>query len=305
MSGGKIISPVVSVIIPTHNYGRFITRAIDSVLTQDHVKLDIIVVDDGSTDDTRAIVEDKYAGQVRYSYQPNQGPAAARNLGITQAKGDLITFLDADDYYLPGNLARKVECLNADPELSWLFSDVRFVGEDGEGIEFGSEHFQSAYAHKPAWQGQLFRHLLQYGNFLSTASIMLRKECFDAIGLFDIAQMQHEDYLLWLALARRFPNFLYIDEPLVCIVKHASSYGMNDKHSLTHRLRLYQLLERMYGEDIRQFSHAWRRRYADALNRLGVIAMQEGDTAGARSLFWASIKKCPYQGFAYRAWLRA
>jgi glycosyltransferase involved in cell wall biosynthesis len=118
----KMSEPLVSVLITTYNYGRFIEESIDSVLSQEYPadKLDIVIVDDGSTDGTAERVE-KYGSRVRYFYTPNGGQAAALNFGFAKTRGEIIALLDADDYWLPGKLKRVVEEFRKDPGLGMLY----------------------------------------------------------------------------------------------------------------------------------------------------------------------------------------
>lgn len=102
----------VSVIIPTYNYGRFIANAIESCIDQTHPKVEIIVIDDGSTDDTRSIV-DRFGDRVVYHYQINQGVSSARNAGLDRAAGDFVCFLDADDYFVPDAIEAMVDALSS------------------------------------------------------------------------------------------------------------------------------------------------------------------------------------------------
>jgi len=115
----------VSVIIPAYNGAAFLPEAIDSVLAQDYEPLEILVVDDGSTDDTHDVLR-PYAPRIRYFYQENRGPSAARNLGIERARGDLIAFLDADDRWLPGKLAAQVAALGTQSAAALVHTDVLF-----------------------------------------------------------------------------------------------------------------------------------------------------------------------------------
>lgn len=303
--------PSVSVIIPAHNCAEYLPQCVDSVLSQTFQDFEIIIVDDGSTDHTKDLIQNTYAQEKRlkYLYQQNSGPGAARNAGLQLAAGRFIAFLDADDYYHPDNLQMKVDVLGHDLDSGWVFSDCVFVDTEGNKICLSSNYpdFRKAYQHVSRGRNDrkgLFQLLLQEGNFISTPTIMLRKSCLDEIGHFDAEQLLHQDYKQWLLLSERFLCH-YLDQPLAFITKRPASAGMVTRRSLEQRLRLYDFIEQTYGRELAPMMFAWRRRYADALNRLGVIAMQEGDTAGARRLFWASIKKCPYQGFAYRAWLRA
>src|SRR5437899_2145170 len=115
-------SPLVSVLITTHNYGRFIEEAIDSVLSQDFPRdqMEVVVVDDGSTDDTSEHVR-KYGSSIRYFYKPNGGQASALNLGFANARGEIISLLDADDFFLPAKLARVAEAFQRDPPLGMFY----------------------------------------------------------------------------------------------------------------------------------------------------------------------------------------
>ena len=124
--------PKVSIIIPTYNYRKYVRNAINSVLEQSFRDFEIIVVDDGSTDDTKDIIQERYAPEVRYYYQENKGPGAARNLGLKYTRGEYIVFLDADDLFLPQNLETKITLLDEKPGISWAFSDVIFQDESGE-----------------------------------------------------------------------------------------------------------------------------------------------------------------------------
>src|SRR6266436_4803621 len=114
--------PLVSVVIDTHNYGRFIEECIDSVLSQDFPadQMEVVVVDDGSTDDTAERIK-KYGSRIRYFYKSNGGQASAFNLGFAKARGEIIALLDADDYWLPGKLGRIVAEFESQPEAGLVY----------------------------------------------------------------------------------------------------------------------------------------------------------------------------------------
>src|SRR4028118_1349040 len=126
-------TPQVSVIIPAYNGDRYIAQAVESVISQTYKNWEIIVVDDGSTDDTRQALQ-PYFDRIRYVYQENQGVAAARNRGIQESRGELIAFLDQDDFFLSDKLAGQVALFDAQPSLGIVNSGWRIVKEQGESI---------------------------------------------------------------------------------------------------------------------------------------------------------------------------
>src|SRR6185437_4571218 len=115
-------TPLISVVITTYNYGRFIEEAIESVLAQEFPsdQLEVVIVDDGSTDGTGERVK-KYGSKLRYFYQKNRGQAAALNLGFAEARGEILSLLDADDYFLPGKLARVADVFQGDAGLGMFY----------------------------------------------------------------------------------------------------------------------------------------------------------------------------------------
>lgn len=117
------MNELISVIIPTYNRGKYIAQAIDSVLKQDYRPLEVIIVDDGSTDATREIVE-SYGSCIRYFYKDNAGSASARNFGVDKASGKFLAWLDSDDYYLPGKLTAQMNYLLQHPECELVFTQT-------------------------------------------------------------------------------------------------------------------------------------------------------------------------------------
>ena len=128
-------TPQVSVVIPAYNCAAYVGQACDSVLSQTYTDWEIIVVDDGSKDDTRLVL-DKYGDRrVRYVYQENQGVSLARNHGIQLARGEFVAFLDADDFFLPDKLASQIAVFAAQPNLGIVHSGWRLVNSIGEAIK--------------------------------------------------------------------------------------------------------------------------------------------------------------------------
>jgi len=159
--------PYVSVIVPVYNGVKFIAEAIESICAQNYHPLEIIIVDDGSTDDTSNIVQ-SYKN-IRYIYQPNQGVAAARNTGIKNSSGELIAFLDADDCWTPNKLNIQVDCLLRHPHVGYTLGMQRNFLESGTA--------------RPFWLKE--EHLLRdHIGFLPT--LLIRKQIFQTVGLFNL-----------------------------------------------------------------------------------------------------------------------
>ena len=195
--------PLVTVIIPTYNRSWILSAAIDSVLTQSYPHFELLVVDDGSTDDTSALLQD-YGGRIRILRQPNQGVSAARNLGIAAAAGSLIAFLDSDDLWLPAKLARQVDFFRAHPQALICQTQETWV-RNGVRVNPKKRHRKRS--------GMIFEPSLELC-LVSPSAVMLRRELLDVVGCFDVSLPACEDYDLWLRIGSRWPIFL-MDEPLI------------------------------------------------------------------------------------------
>lgn len=187
--------PKVSVIIPTYNRAQYIGAAIESILLQTFRDFEIIVVDDGSTDDTEAVLK-TLRHRLNYVRQAHSGlPAVARNNALRNAKGEYIAFLDSDDVFLPGKLASQTARLDAEPQLALVYSNAEYFRGDGSVVG-------TLLKSLPPIQGQILVPLL-VDNFLATCSVLVRKSCLDTVGFFDEspALPGGEDYDLWLRIA--------------------------------------------------------------------------------------------------------
>jgi glycosyltransferase involved in cell wall biosynthesis len=180
----------VSVVIPTYNCGALLVQAVDSVLAQSAPPLEIVVVDDGSTDDTRSRLA-PYGDKVRYLAQANQGVAAARNRGIQESRGEFVAFLDADDVWHPEKLAAQTAALAGRADIGLLATD--FVDWPGEGWK---ELAGQVPAPVPTpWERLVVK------NDLCTSSLLVRRSALEKVGEFDTSMQGPEDHDLWLRLA--------------------------------------------------------------------------------------------------------
>ena len=223
-----MMNPLVSVIIPTYNSGHFVSAAIQSALAQTYQPLEVIVVDDGSTDDTKERIS-AWEGSIHYVRQPNRGPAAARNRGITLARGDLIAFLDADDVWLPQKLQKQVELLRHRPEAGMVHSALYYWNEGTDNREVRNDSHSEKHGH--CYQSFFDRC------GVTPSTIIVRREVLARIGGFDesIRRPSTEDYDLCFRIARYY-ELAYIDEPLILYRLHAANGSKNTATLLESQL---------------------------------------------------------------------
>lgn len=195
---------LVSIIIPSYNAAKYIKEAVDSALAQTYKNLEIVVVDDGSTDDTKTVLESYVAsGRIRYIYQGNKGLAGARNTGIRAAKGDYIAFLDADDLFLPDKVAEQIRVFEENPEYRICYSDLLHFSEDGQ-----TYHHRYQYP-----SGDVFEPLL-HRQLINPLTVMVERKMFEKYGFFDETLRRSEDWDLWLRWAHAGEKFYYLNKPL-------------------------------------------------------------------------------------------
>jgi glycosyltransferase involved in cell wall biosynthesis len=195
--------PIVSVIIPTYNRGWIVQDAIDSVLVQDFSDYELIVVDDGSDDNTPTILE-AYRNKITLLRQSNRGVSAARNRGIEAASGRWIAFLDSDDLWLPRKLSTQVKFFKDHPDAVINQTQEIWI-RNGVRVNPKKRH------HK--FSGMIFEQCLALCR-VSPSAVMLNKSLFDHVGVFDEQLPACEDYDLWLRISCRYPVHL-IDSPLI------------------------------------------------------------------------------------------
>ena len=206
----------VSVIIPTYNSAQYVTQAIENVLEQTYKDFEILVIDDGSKDDTAEVVK-KYGDAVRYIYQENAGVSVARNKGIKESVGKYVSFLDADDTWLPRKLELQMEAFKRNPEYKFCFSAFVTVTADLQPIEMKHARMEDA----------AIKDLLLRGNVVgSICTVICERELFDVVGGFDPKLSQCADWDMWVRLAT-LTDFLFIDEQLVTYRQHDSNMSRN------------------------------------------------------------------------------
>ncbi len=214
------VVPRVSVIIATYNNAHYILEAIASIFNQTYTSYEIIVIDDGSTDNTRQVLE-PYLDKIRYLYQENKGVSHARNLGLEMARGEFISFLDADDFFLPDKLAKQVAVFDAHPSLGIVHSGWRLVNEKGEKIS------DIEFWH---WYGSLELDLETWVVWKPvTISMMFRKSWIKSVGGFDTRWHHGEDIDLVLRLSVNGCQAVWLPKITYCYRQH--HYNVTRKYT--------------------------------------------------------------------------
>lgn len=233
-------NPKVSVIIPTYNRAHLIGRAIKSVLEQTYQDFEIIVVDDGSTDNTDEVVRDFGDERIRYiRHEKNKGGATARNTGIKAAKGEFIAFQDSDDEWLPEKLDKQMQVFENVP------AKVGVVYTGFWRIKGGKKTYRPS-AKIIRKEGDIHNELLK-GNFATTQTTVVRKECFEKAEMFDERLLRLQDWELFIRISK-FYEFKCVDEPLVV------SYFTPDSISANYDalIKAHKLILEKHFEDIKK-----------------------------------------------------
>lgn len=193
----------VSIIVPTFNRSMLLKRALDSIYKQSYSDYEIIVVDDGSTDETAQMISELYP-DVNYIYQSNSGVSASRNKGLDNAKGEWLAFLDSDDEWLPEKLEKQIDELKSKSDYKVCHTEEVWV-RNGVRVNQMKKHKKSG--------GWIFRQCLPICA-MSPSSIVINRSVFDDIGEFDITLPACEDYDLWLRITVKYP-VLFIEQPQI------------------------------------------------------------------------------------------
>lgn len=265
----------VSVIIPVFNGGATVRGAIESTLAQGYDGYEIIVVDDGSTDDTADVIG-SYASRVRLVRQSNLGPSAARNAGCRVAQGQYLAFLDADDRWRPDKLRLSIPVLQSDENTVLVYSDAVPVDASGDAQ---AESYVGKLGRAPSMEDLLTR----WWPILPSAAVM-RRDAFEACGGFaeEFRSAAYEDPLLWLMMREQGP-FGYLPDRLVYYTSAPVGRRM-EKYRLAQRTFM-RLVQERYGDSARLLLRSTRHAYASAMSHEGLVALRRGDRTKARQYF--------------------
>jgi glycosyltransferase involved in cell wall biosynthesis len=256
---------LVSVIMPCYNAAQYVGKAIDSVLTQSHSNLEVLVVDDGSTDGTASIVQGFDDPRIQYIYQDNSGPAAARNNAMAVARGEYIAFLDADDIALPDRLAEQVKLIEDHPEASVVTSGFTWIDEHDCELP---------------WNNHSWRKLPDLNNLqnwlydcpIVPSATMLRRSALLEAGGFDTTLHGGEDWNLWLRLVLKGHRMVWHSQ-VACLYRHRSDSLSNDA-------------ERMSRDCVKALSAVLQRPdFPKHLTKAGIEALAIRRIDGAKRLY--------------------
>lgn len=287
----------VTAIIPCYNHGRYLAEAVESVLAQTYPDVEIVVVNDGSTDDTAAVAA-SFGERILYMEHANRGLCASRNRAIEETDGQYVAFLDADDRWHPEKLARQVPLLEADEEVGLVHTDGWTLTGEAVGPPIAGGADQAALG------GQLFERLL-LGNPILAPSVVVRRRCLEGVGLFDEALGGCGDWDLWIRVCRRW-KVAYVSEPLVYYRRHSDASGMSDDHAymLADALRV---LEKTFADPALPgpARSLEGRAYAELYFVFGKTALSEGRRVEARASFAKAFRAWPRNLRPARYWLKA
>jgi glycosyltransferase involved in cell wall biosynthesis len=262
----------ISVIIPTFNRRDFIADAVESVLFQGIKNLEIIVVDDGSSDDTKSILE-RYADRVRYIYQDNQGVSAARNRGVIESRGRLLAFLDSDDVWAPGKLRAQLGTTSDDvlsfEGVEWFLDrpENPALPEEGLGVKW-PRCATSGYVVDPVLD-------VAEGRYFHLGTLLCEKDTFLRIGLFDETLCMGEDED-WFSRAAAVTRFHYLPEPLLRRRFHAGQTPPESEKSLRSLITVFSNIKTRTKGSHRAAYVAANKRLAAKWSHLANMLKKEG-----------------------------
>ena len=265
---------IISIVIPIYNSAKYLPEAIDSVLRQSYQKVEIIIVDDGSTDNTRQVVEKymkKYPDKIKCFHQENKGPSAARNKGIQESKGKYIAFLDADDMWLEGYLSKCIKCLiEKECELVMTDNYIDIYDKDNKFIDRQYKSRENYLGNENKLYEILFQRFQK--GFSGEIRIVLKKSCFDKIGFFDEKLRILEDWELWLRIAKENLKIGYIQEPLFIYRRHPNAVCRNKKNERLKLVNAYDAFKK-HRKEAFKINKSLKKIYSKTLWMLGSESM--------------------------------
>jgi glycosyltransferase involved in cell wall biosynthesis len=284
----------ISAVIPAYNNAQFLKEAIDSILKQTHPIDEIIIVDDGSTDQTQQIA-DSFGDQITYIKQQNQGPSAARNNGILAAKGSWIAFLDADDQWTPHKIERQLSALKSEPALKLIAADMAEVNQAGD-LWFKSvlakhnqlEQFRALNG-KPlpnALASLATKNFIPTGTVFVERAVLIEAECFNPQIRFG------EDLELWAKIACNHP-ITCLPEVMMLRRQHSNNATQNSEAMLKDLVKVMQSVKKWGSDKLKEQNRDANQLVASALCDLGYWYFSQDNHQEALKHFLKSLKESP------------
>ena len=293
--GGDASPSTVSVVVPTHNRATLLGRAIDSVLNQTWAEIEILVVDDASTDDTESVVENYDDPRIRYvRHAENRGGSAARNTGIETAEGDFVAFLDDDDEWHPKKLEAQIRAYDrTNSAVGVVYTGIEIVNKDGK----------TNTVKTPRIEGDVTAELL-LGNVIgSFSALFVDRRTIERTGQLDERFPSWQDWEYYIRLSQE-AGFAVVREPLV--IKHSAAHEQISDDLETKLTETYPLLVEKFDSLAaaygRRFHRRWRGRL---LFHLGYATLLRGQYALARRLLTRALVRDPTNRKGYVYWLSA
>lgn len=290
-------TPEVSIIIPAYNCRLYIKQTIESVLAQDFTNFEILVINDGSTDETAQIAA-SCGPKVRVIEQENGGVCVARNRGIREARGRFIALLDHDDYWFPNKLSSQLQAFAEHPEVGVVFGDFIRWNVDTDGAFPHPRTFETRSQENgvdETYSGWIY-HMMLLDSWVLTSTALTRADVFQACGTFDESLPYSEDWELWLRVSRKF-QFLKQKRASSLYRVHAVQ-GSRMPRSFNYEAALLENTVAKFGyagPDGRAVKKsAFKAALSRAHGRFGYLHLKNGDLAVARQAFWQAWLNQPF-----------
>lgn len=284
----------ISVIIPVYNSCDTIANTIDSVLNQDYRNIEIIVVNDGSTDGLFELLSNNYIDNIKLITTVNRGVSSARNTGINNSTGNYIAFLDSDDIWAPDKLSKQIKLIESCSDYCVCYTDRYLINMNSEILITKNRKHHT---------GDILNKII-VSNFICLSSVIIKKECFETCGYFDENLTVSEDYDLWIRISSRY-KFIYLDEKLVYYRITTGSLTKDRKRMLNNAFNVfsknicnYEILSKVKLLTIIRF-------YSDTYKSLGLYYYDSANYAVSLKLFMFSVLLYPFYFESYTMFIKS
>jgi glycosyltransferase involved in cell wall biosynthesis len=264
--------PKVSVIVPAYNAMVYLPQTIDSVLSQTFTDFELLVINDGSSDQIIEWFSQVRDSRIKLISQENQGVANARNTGILSAKGEYIAFLDADDIWGKTKLEKQVSCLDKNPSAGLVYTWTQLIDATGNLLKFSVMHQEEGYI----WKKIVIQDVVGSGS-----CAMVRATCFQQMGLFDQNVAIAADFDMWIRIAAVY-KFAVVKEYLVFYRQHLTNASKDRQQMIKIHA---QVIEKNFKNIPMELLYLRKRAYANLYRYQSWIALENGDYQGAKLLF--------------------